>query len=85
MKTMLAVALLLITLSSCNNEPEFYLNGKPYYTRQKCVRSHLENKPSYHFGCYIGGCKWHWNWQCFSSCKETVCDEYKTDTIEIVN
>lgn len=36
--------MIILAWTSCKPKPEFYINGKPYYTRSVCVESHLELK-----------------------------------------
>lgn len=71
-----------ILLSSCDfkHEPEFYINGKPCYTRNRCVKSHVESKLEYHYGYNFLTSKFEWH---IGNNDVTICDEYQTDTIEI--
>jgi hypothetical protein len=39
----LFISLLGLMLASCKPEPEFYINGKPYYTNTYCIEQHLEH------------------------------------------
>lgn len=79
MKYFLLISLILVN-SGCKPQPEFYINGKPYYTDTYCVKSHTKEDYTYHYGYNIlsGKYEWHWGWE-----TETICDETKTDTIEI--
>ncbi len=38
------IILVIASIVGCKPKPEFYINGKPYYTRRVCVESHLELK-----------------------------------------
>lgn len=59
-------------------KPEFYKDGKGYYTRVRCVKSHNEIKYGYHYGYHMGKFQNH-----YGSYNVTVCDSSVTDTIEI--
>lgn len=74
-----AVLILSVFLIGCKPTPEFYKNGKAYYTRHYCSKDHLETTVGYRYGIGLDG-KWGYS---FGTITETVCDEYKTDTIEI--
>jgi len=70
-----AVVLLLF---SCDREPEFYVDGKPCYTRTVCVESESETVFEYHYGWHMGTYKWHWG-----NNTTTTCIETRIDTVEI--
>lgn len=56
------------------------MNGKPYYTRTYCVKSHtiIENNIHVGFdGIPLG------NGLTYGEEEKIICDVYKTDTIEI--
>jgi hypothetical protein len=74
------IIILLILFIGCSPEPEFYINGKPYYTRQRCIESKTETKWEYHyaFDCLNGEYKYMYGPKTYTCCiKSTV------DTIEI--
>lgn len=79
MKKLLSL-LLIVLMASCKPTPEFYIDGKPYYTRTYCVQSHTEQVYGYHYGYnwLKGKYEYHLGWY-----TETVCDRYRTDTLEI--
>ena len=66
----------------CDNriKPDFVSNGKEYIITNNCVRSHSETNYRYHYGYNFmsGKMDWHWGYE-----TETVCDQYKLDTIEV--
>ena len=72
--------LLTFALVSCKPTPEFYINNKPYYTRTYCVENHTETTFGYHWGYSVLQGKWCWH---FGEYEENICDQYRTDTIEI--
>jgi hypothetical protein len=70
----------LVFLFGCKREPDFYIDGKPYYTRTYCVKSHTVSDFGYHYGYnpFRGKYEYH-----VGQYTKTICDEYKTDTIAI--
>lgn len=83
------VIILALASTSCRPKPEFFINGKGYYTRKYCIKSHLEHETGYHWGIrysFTDGefkSDFHLPIHCFSTCKKVVCDLEKIDTIEI--
>lgn len=78
---LISIVILFVVFSGCDfrPEPEFYIDGKPYYTRIYCVESHSEEKWGYHYGMsFKGKMEYH-----FGLYSDDICDKYKTDTIEI--
>jgi hypothetical protein len=73
--------LVIILLASCKPKPEFYIKGKPFYTRTRCVESHSEITSGYRYGLGFNG-KLGYN---YGLKTETICDKEVTDTIEIKN
>lgn len=71
---------LLVLLASCKPKPEFFIDGKPYYTRTKCVKWEEEYQYNYHLGFnyFTGKYEYH-----LGPHFESVCKENRTDTIEI--
>jgi len=77
------IMLISLILSGCyisNLNPEFYINGIPYYTVKKCLKGHDEEKYGYHYGYSIMYGKFCWH---LGSYSEFVCDETIIDTIKI--
>lgn len=70
--------LCLLLLLGCKPEPEFYIDGKPYYTEKFCVRSHRKTEWEYHYGYYMGKYQNH-----YGPVTTTICDEYVTKAFEI--
>jgi hypothetical protein len=72
--------LIVILFASCKPKPEFYIKGKPFYTRTHCVESHNETKYGYHYGYnfFKGNYSYH-----FGMYNENICDKEVSDTIEI--
>lgn len=70
--------ILLFLLITCKSEPEFYIDGKPYYTQKICVKDTTYQKFELHYGYYFGKYQLHTGYHTV-----TECLEYKTDTIEI--
>lgn len=68
-----------ILLVSCEPKPEFYINGKPFYTRTYCVESHTETTSGYRYGLGSNG-KMGYN---YGLTTEIICDKKVTDTLEI--
>lgn len=75
------VSLVIMVLFSCNHEPEFYIDGKPYYSISNCVDYHYEQKYDWHYGSNMmkgGKFEYHYGLHTIS-----VCDKHQIDTIEI--
>lgn len=79
MKKLLVI--LTVVLFGCKPKPEFYINGKPYYTNTYCIKSHVETKTGFHVG--VGGIPMEGTPMVYGEYEETICDEIRTDTIEI--
>ncbi len=60
----------MLTNIEIKREPEFYLNGKPYYTQVKCVESKSERVYEYHYGYSTvrGRYCWHWGYNTKFKC-----------------
>lgn len=80
MKKIILFALLLMLLTACNHKPEFYIDGKPFYTRQSCVDHYCEDEWGYHydFNPLTGKFEYFYGIQ-----EECRCIEVKIDTIAI--
>lgn len=74
------ILLLSILYIGCKPKPEFTINGKEYYTLTKCLKSHVESKYGYHYGYNFMSGKFERHLGHYT---ETICDQTKTDTIEI--
>jgi len=74
------LSLILVGCELPKPKPEFFINGKPYYTIKKCVDGHNESKYDYHYGYSIMYGKFCWH---LGSYEEFVCEKYLVDTIEI--
>ncbi len=69
----------MIMFAACKPQPEFYVDGKPCYTRKNCVKSHSELRWVYQPVMNTNGqMEGHYVWQ-----NETICDSSIIDTIEI--
>jgi len=79
MKRLLA---LVILVSACGPTHPDYVddNGKEYVFISQCVKSHSETKFGYHYGYNFMSSKYEWHNGTYT---ETICDEFKYDTIEI--
>lgn len=71
---------LCLLFAGCKPKPEFYSDGKPCYTRVRCVESHVEDRVDYHWGYSPVELKycWHVGWH-----RVNVCDRQVVDTLEI--
>lgn len=80
MKKLLLFSCLLLLMGCGQPEPEFYVKGKPYYTRERCVDSKIDHKWEYHYGYnyMTGKFGWHYGYNRSSKCIKSV-----IDTIEI--
>ena len=47
---------------SCKRKPEFYINGKAYYTQTNCTESKTETIWSWHWGYNFFRGKWEWHY-----------------------
>lgn len=74
------IILLSLTLLGCKHEPEFYIDGKPYYTSERCVEVETESKYGPHYGYNFMSGKYEYH---VGSYTESVCVESVIDTIEI--
>lgn len=71
-------AISAICLFGCKQKPEFYINGKPYYTQERCVKYVTETQWVYGWGL--------WNGQfgmVYSPQTVCTCTEYVVDTIAL--
>jgi hypothetical protein len=74
----LFIVIIALGFVSCKREPEFYINGKPYYTENKCIKDTTYKVYGYHFGYHFGKLKWHLGFY-----KKHKCLEETIDTIPI--
>lgn len=70
---------ILLNMVRCKPEPEFYIDGVPYYTYTHCTKGHSETHWTYHYGFWMGKVGWHYGPQ-----STYICERYKTDTIKII-
>mgnify|MGYP001274283390 CR=1 FL=1 len=61
-------------------KPEFSKNGKGYYTKNRCVKSHNETVWDYHWGYSWMRGKYCWHYGPHS---KTICDQSIIDTIQL--
>ena len=78
MKKSFVIAVLF--LISCKPVPEFYINGKAYYTEKNCLKSHIEPEAGYSYGINPSNGNFG---MVFGVHNSYVCDLYIIDTIEI--
>lgn len=69
-----------VVLFGCKPEPEFYINGKPFYTRSRCIESKTKTIWKFHHGHNRFSGKWEYH---FGPNTKTVCVQSVIDTIEI--
>lgn len=74
------VLLCCLLFIGCTHEPEFYIDGKPYYTKQRCVKDTTITEWEFHYG-YSYRMKFEGH---YGSNTKTECLQYVTDTIEII-
>lgn len=74
--------LFTLSLISCKHEAEFYIDGKPYYTSERCTKTESETKFGPHYGYNFMSGKYEYH---LGSYTESVCVESVIDTIEIKN
>ncbi len=76
----LLVILLCVLFFGCKPEPEFYINGKPFYTRSRCVESKTETNLEYHYGynMFRGRYEYHYGPHMKTECVRSI-----IDTVEI--
>lgn len=70
---------MIVLFTSCKPEPEFYMAGKPFYTRSRCIESHTETSFGYRYGMGFNG-KMSYS---YGPTTEVICDVKVIDTIEI--
>lgn len=75
---------LLVLFVGCipKPKPEFYINGVGYYTRERCIKSHIEEKYGYHYGYNMLSGKFDFH---YCNYTETVCEKTRIDTIKIID
>jgi hypothetical protein len=82
LKTIKYLLILSFFVIGCNipRKPDMVVNGKEYIFKKTCIKSHIESDWSYRYGYNWMNGKWefYWGWD-----NETICDEYKIDTVEI--
>lgn len=72
---------LLILLVGCGpRKPDYVKDGKEYEIYSHCVKSHTESDYGYHYGYNFLNGKYEWHWGTETT---TICDERRTDTVEI--
>lgn len=76
---LLLCAVLLFSIS-CKHKPEFYKNGKGYYTSERCVKDTTYTEWCYHYGYNFFRGKYEFHW---GNDRKYECLEYVTDTVEI--
>jgi len=74
------IVICCIVFFGCNHKPEFYIDGKPFYTESRCIEHQVETKYEYHYGYNMlrGKHEWH-----FGPNTKTKCVQSVIDTIEI--
>jgi len=95
MKNIVFFICLTLIIISCENI-QTLPDGRKYKAKEECIKSHTQNKSGYHWGMFFGAfigydgklkygvhSGYHFEYQCFSSCTEEICDEYYYDTIWI--
>lgn len=80
MKRFLFAIILILFFNSCEIKPEFYKNGKGYYTRERCLQYKTETVFEYHYGYSIMRGKFCWHW---GNNTKTKCILSVIDTIEV--
>lgn len=80
MKTLILIAFISLFLFSCTRKPEFFIDGKPYYTKKTCIKSVKVKKNGYHYDYNLITGKYDYH---FGDYTETKCVSFKIDTIEI--
>ena len=79
MKLKFSMLFILLILFGCTPEPEFYINGIPYYTRSRCIESTHETVWEYHYGfSFMGKYEYHYGPHTVTKCIQST-----IDTIEI--
>ena len=76
----LLAILCCVLFFGCKPEPEFYINGKPFYTRSRCVESKTETNWEYHYGYNMFRGKWEYY---YGPHTKTECVQSVIDTVEI--
>lgn len=82
MKNLIYFIIIFSSLISCKPKPKFFIDGKGYYTRNRCVKDTTYRKYSYHYGYNFISGKYEMHWGYNTKHK---CLEYVTDTIEVKN
>ena len=78
MKKLLFILPLL--LLSCKKDPEFMINGKQYYTEDRCLKDTTYTKFTYRYGYNTSSNRYE---NCFGPESVTECLIKTIDTIEI--
>lgn len=72
----LMLVAVFFSITSCKKEPEFFINGKGYYTQSRCVKDTSYTKFCYHYGYnfFRGKYEMHWGNDRKYECLESVID-----------
>jgi hypothetical protein len=74
------VVLIIFCIFACKPKPEFYIDGKPYYTKTRCIERVSETNYEYHYGYDFLTSSYGWHW---GDNTTTTCVKTKIDTIAI--
>lgn len=78
-KIILSIFILSILIISCKRKADLYINGKPFYISERCIKDTSWTEWGYHYGLsYRGKMEFHYGPQSKSNCLVSV-----IDTIEI--
>jgi hypothetical protein len=70
------LVLCVVFLTSCERKPEFFINGKGYYTQSRCIKDTTYTEWCYHYGYnfFSGKYEMHWGNDTKNECLESVID-----------
>ncbi len=80
MKNKILLLVLTLFLFNCKRKPDIFIDGKPYYINERCVKTETTTKYEYHYGySFIKG-KYCWH---LGNNTTTKCIEKTIDTVEV--
>jgi hypothetical protein len=77
-KSSLITLVFCLAMLSCKPKPEFYIDGRGYYTETKCDSGEWKTVYDYHYGFWLGKNQFH-----YGPRTTYECYLYKTDTLQI--
>ena len=69
------LVLCVVFLTSCERKAEFFIDGKGYYTKSRCLKDTTYSEWCYQYGVtYNGKMGYYWGFRTKNECLESVID-----------